>query len=396
MIFSSLSNAFPEKINHLYSARDVILARGEKILDFISGNVNQYGIVYPEAILNEVLQAAVPQARVYRPDSFGQSVTRQAICDYYEAQAVRLRPEEILVTPGTSISYFYCIKLLANNGDEILCPSPSYPLFETIARLSDVQLTSYRLREANGWEIDLDYLESRFTSRTRAIVVISPHNPTGMVASEKQLGSLAEIAQRHQLPIIADEVFSEFLFEIQTLPRPALTPAPLVFTLNGLSKMLALPGMKLGWMAVSGDPTLVKKSMRALEMISDTFLPVNELVQFITPEILKRGAEFLAHYKGWVRQCRDLALDAVSQCPNLKCVPPSGGFYLAARILGAERDEDDWVIDILDQCKVLVHPGYFYEIPPTHFVMTFVQESDSLREGLARLCKLLDWNLKVK
>jgi alanine-synthesizing transaminase len=268
MIFSTLADAFPEKINRLYSARDVAVARGERILDFISGNVSQHGIVYPEQILNDVLLAAVPQMRVYRPDSIGQPATRQAISNYYEAQGVRLKPEEILVTPGTSISYFYCFKLMANGGDEILCPSPCYPLFETIARLCDVQLTFYPLKEAHDWEIDLDYLESRLTSKTRAIVVISPHNPTGKVASEEQLQSLAEIAQRHHLPIIADEVFNEFLFEFQTLPRPAETRAPLVFTLNGLSKMMALPGMKLGWMGVSGDPTLVKKSMHALEMIS--------------------------------------------------------------------------------------------------------------------------------
>src|SRR6185295_18345947 len=118
------------------------------------------------------------------------------------------------------------------------------------------------------------------------IVLISPHNPTGMVANDKQLAGLAEIAARHDLPIISDEVFSEFLFGMDKLPRPAATKAPLVFTLNGFSKMFALPGIKLGWMAVSGDPTLVKKSMAALEMISDTFLPVNEIVQFAVPEIM--------------------------------------------------------------------------------------------------------------
>src|SRR5262249_50894861 len=149
-----------------------------------------------------------------------------------------------------------------------------------IARLAGVYMRQYRLDESRDWAIDLDHLENQITSGTRAIVLISPHNPTGMVASEDQLRSLAEIASRHALPIISDEVFSEFLFGRDVFPRMAATNAPLVFTLNGFSKMFALPGMKISWMAISGNEALVKKSMAALELISDTFLPVNEIAQF--------------------------------------------------------------------------------------------------------------------
>src|SRR5262249_39730748 len=142
-------------------------------------------------------------------------------------------------------------------------------------------------------------------------------------------------ATRHSLPIISDEVFSEFLFGLDHFPRVAATAAPLVFTLNGFSKMFALPGMKIGWMAVSGDDALVKKSVDALELISDTFLPVNEIAQFAAGEIFKKGQEFLGKYKKWVERCRTAALAGLK---NVPFTPPQGGFYIT---VSTARDEED-------------------------------------------------------
>src|SRR5207253_5768035 len=171
------------------------------------------------------------------------------------------------------------------------------------------------------------------TSGTRAIILISPHNPTGMVADQSQLQGLAEIATRHSLPIISDEVFSEFLFDLDAFPRPASTKAPLVFTLNGFSKMFALPGMKIGWMALTGDPELVKKSMAALELISDTFLPVNEIAQFVVPEIFRRGQDFLAQYKNWDSKCRNAALEGLQGIPFVR---QRSGLYITIALATCE------------------------------------------------------------
>jgi alanine-synthesizing transaminase len=389
MRFSSIADAFPPVLNRLYQARDAALRSGRPIIDLISGNVSTAGIHYPEEILKTALLEALPSTRLYQPDSFGQLAARQAISAYYRQAGVNLPCEQILLTPGTSISYLYCFKLLADNGDEILCPRPSYPLFETIARLCQVHLTAYRLVELQGWKIDLDYLESQVTTRTKAIVLISPHNPTGAVAEDAQLEGLAEIASRHGLPIIADEVFGEFLFGLHRLPRPAQTDTPLVFTLNGFSKMLALPGIKLGWLGVSGEPSLVKKSIRTLEMISDTFLPVSEPVQFAVPALLNSGHRFLSDFRRWVGECRDLTVRALSSCRDLALVAPAGGFYLTAQWVGSERDEEQWIIELLNDGGVLVHPGYFYDIPGTHLVMSFVQEQGALQEALLRLTEFL-------
>jgi aspartate/methionine/tyrosine aminotransferase len=363
---------------------------GEAVLDLISGNVNRSGIVFPEPLLRDALEDALADARIYQPDSFGQRVARQAISRYYQKSGMSLPPEQILLSPGTSISYLYCFKLLAESGDEVLCPSPCYPLFETIAKLCNVRLTSYLLREPQSWEIDLDYLESQLTTRTRAIVLISPHNPTGAVADWSQVRGLAEIAARHRVAVIADEVFSDFLFGFDELPRPAQTPAPLVFTLNGISKMLALPGMKLGWIGVSGEAALVQKSMRALEMMADTFLPVNELVQFALPTLLEEAGPFIADYRSRVAGCREFLVKALSQTRNLSLVPPLGGFYATVRWIGPERDEEDLLIALLKQCWILAHPGYFYEMPGTHFVMTFVEELEVLGKAVKRLVEFAD------
>jgi len=390
MFFSSIADAFPQALNRLYRTRDAMRQRGEEVLDLVSGNVNQSGIVFPESLLRAALDEAMPAARIYQPDSFGQLVARQAISDYYERVGLVLPPEQILLTPGTSISYLYCFKLLAESGDEILCPSPSYPLFETIARLCDVRLTSYVLRESRNWEMDLDYLESQLTTRTRAIVLISPHNPTGAVADWSQLRSLAEIAVRHRLAIIADEVFSEFLFGLDELPRPAKTEAPLVFTLNGFSKMLALPGIKMGWIGVKGETALVEKAMRTLEMMSDTFLPVNELVQFAVPMLLREAGDFMGSYRSRVAACRDCAVKVLSGAGNLSLVPPAGGFYASLRWTGPERGEEQLLIDLLKESGILAHPGYFYDMPGTHLVLTFVEELEVLSGAMNKLAGFAD------
>lgn len=385
MFFSPLADAFPRALNRLYRTCNALKQDGEPLIDLISGNVNSAGIVFPEPVLRDAILEALPAAKIYRPDSFGQPTARQAISDYYRQAGLALPPEQIVLSPGTSLSYLYCFKLLAESGDEIVCPRPSYPLFDTIAQLCNIRLASYLLREHRNWEIDLDYLESQLTNRTRAIVLISPHNPTGAVASECQLQGVAEIATRHGVALIADEVFSEFVFGLDRLPRPAQTQAPLVFTLNGFSKMLALPGLKLGWIGVSGEPALVRKALRTLEMMSDTFLPVNEVVQFAVPALLGGAPSFLIRYRRKVAECRELAVSALSHARNLSLVPPAGGFYAPVRWTGSDLDEEQLLVDLLQECRILAHPGYFYEMPGTHFVMTFVDELDRLARALDAL-----------
>ncbi len=383
MQFSQLAEDLGGSTNPLYALRDKLQGQGEIIVDLVRGSVNEHGIVFPPDTLHSILADAMVPARQYRPDSFGQPVAREAIASYYAE--LNFTAEQILLTPGTSLSFLYCFKLLAEVGDEIICPQPSYPLFDYIARICGVDLLHYRLLESRQWSIDLDHLNDQISTRTRAILLISPHNPTGMVADDEQLAGVAEIAQRHNLPIIADEVFSEFLFGIDRLPRPAATEAPLVFTLNGFSKMFALPGMKLGWMAVSGDEALVRKSLQALEMIADTFLPVNEIVQFSVPGVFARGRAFQQSYVAWIAQCHEKAMAGLAglEC-SLDFNRPQGGFYLT---VPTHADEDEVAMALLGEHKILTHPGYYYDIEPNHLVMTIVNDPQTLAESFHNIAR---------
>jgi alanine-synthesizing transaminase len=389
-MFSRIAQKLHGQSNALYKLRDELKAQGNDIRDLISGNINDQGFVYPQNLLEEILIRGSRQCRIYQPDSFGQKSAREAVAEYYQGLGYSLDPQCVLITPGTSLSYWYCFRLLADEGDEILCPCPSYPLFDYIALLSGVKLIPYRLLEARDWAIDLDQLEACVSTRTRALVLISPHNPTGRVASSDEIAGLADVAHRHNLAIISDEVFSEFLIQHKSLPRPLDCGAPLVFTLNGFSKMFALPGMKFGWMAVSGEPGKVRQALRSLEMISDTFLPVNEIAQASAYDIFQYGHSVTKEF-GWrIRQCWELAESYLEQSQLCAYAKPEGGFYVTLRL--NDREEERATEALLQNDHLLVHPGYFYDMAPDHLILSFVQRPEVIQEAIPKLLKALETN----
>ena len=375
-MFSKIASKLHGESNVLYKLRDELNAQGHEIKDLISGNINEQGFLFPQGLLEEILVRGSRQCHVYRPDSFGQLPAREAVSEYYHACGQEIGPGSIVITPGTSISYWYCFKLLADEGDEILCPCPSYPLFDYIALLSGIKLIPYPLQESRNWSIDIDQVEACISTRTRALVLISPHNPTGHVAAPEEIEGLAGIAHRHGLAIISDEVFSEFLFTRDSLPRPAGSGAPLVFTLNGFSKMFALPGIKFGWMAVTGDPEKVREALRALELISDTVLPVNEIVQAAAPEIFRLGREAGMDLAHRVQECWDAAENSLALSSNCSYIRPDGGFYVTLHI--GDLNEERAAEAILRENHLLIHPGYFYDMRPNHLVLCFVQRPETI------------------
>ena len=296
MNFSRTALRFHGRMNPLYRERDDRIARGLRVTDLITGNVTENGLNYPTDLLRDIMSRATSATDVYKPNPLGRREAREAIAVLYRDAGIPVSPNRVILTPGTSVSYAYAFRLFADPGDEILCPRPSYPLFETIADFTGAKITTYRLDEDGGWGIDFHNLDSRITSRTRAIVIISPHNPTGAVGSDSEIRRLAEIARSRRLPILSDEVFGPFSAGGDATPRIASTGAPLVLTMNGFSKMFALPGIKIGWIAVSGDPDLVGATMESLETMSDMFLPVSEAAQFAVPEIIGAGKPFQERY----------------------------------------------------------------------------------------------------
>lgn len=372
--------------NALAAARDEILARGERVVDLVSGNLNAHGLCFPEDALREALDEAGPRAAIYTPDPFGRIEAREAIAAFYRPASVDVSPDRILVTPGTSLSYLYAFSVLAEPGDEVLVPRPSYPLFDEIARIPGVRLVPYWLREREDWRIDLGHLESQVSTRTRAVVLISPHNPTGAVATEAEVAGVAEIARRHDLAVIADEVFSEFLFEGRALARPAaIGGAPLVLTLNGFSKMFSVPGWKIGWIALSGDDDRVAKATWMLAHVADAFLPVNEWAQCAVPGIFARGADFTRRVRDHALHGRDLALGALTLPGVTAIVPPASGLFVTARLVADGLDEETVSLDLLRDERLLVHPGYFYDLPPDHLVLSYAAEEATLVPALNTL-----------
>ncbi|MEK7286766.1 MAG: aminotransferase class I/II-fold pyridoxal phosphate-dependent enzyme [Nitrospirota bacterium] len=391
-MFSKRSGNFGGIPNRLYRRRDALIRSGSPITDLISANVHQHGIAYPKAILKRVTKEAVTAATIYRPDPQGQRVARLAIQKYYETEGIFLPADQIILTPGASISYQYLFQLFANPGDEILCPSPSYPLFEAIAALSDVKIRYYPLVLSSGhlhnrWEISFDDFESRIHAKTRAIVLISPHNPTGAVITTAEMEKICDIARRFSLPIIFDEVFSAFLFNTKTLPRPQPSIAPLIILINGLSKMLALPGVKIGWMGILGDSDRVKKSVRILQKISDTFLPNNEWAQFATPTLFAEGGNFLKQYKAQMEHRKEIAMSVLSHTESLAVNPPEAGFYVVVKIKDPRKNEEKIALALLEQEGILIHPGYFYNLPPGHLVICFVSRPQVLRKCLEKIVR---------
>ncbi|MBN1566951.1 MAG: pyridoxal phosphate-dependent aminotransferase [Acidobacteria bacterium] len=391
-MFSGITERLHGESNDLYRLRDELKKQGLPIQDFISGNINDQGYLFPQDLLEEILVRGLRQCRVYHPDSFGQKFAREAVSEYYRENGLTINTDRILITPGSSLSYWYCFKLLADEGDEILCPCPSYPLFDYIALLSGVKLIPYRLDEARNWSVDADQLEACVSTRTRALVVISPHNPTGHVASAEEIAAIADISRRHDLAIISDEVFSEFLIGRESLPRPAGSDAPLVFTLNGFSKMLALPGIKFGWMAVSGESDRVRKALRSLEFISDTFLPVNEIIQASAPEIFKYGRSVSIDFAKRIRDCWKVAERILASNRQVQFVRPDGGFYVTLRL---KNLDEEWAAEtILRENHVLLHPGYFYDMAPNHLILSFVQQIETIREFLPKLLETLERQMR--
>ncbi len=382
---SPLARAWTETpANPLAAALDRFRAEGRPYLDLITANPQENGLRFSDSILAGALDRALeaPNVRVYQPDPLGQRPAREAIAAWYERRGHLANPGRVLLTPGTGLAYFYAFRLLVQPGGEILVPRPGYPLFDDIAATAGVRLRYYHLhREGDRWRPDLDDLAFQCTPATRLVIVVSPHNPAGTVLSEMELEGLGRLCHERGLSVVFDEVFSEFLAPPLThLPRPQPGQFPLVLTLNGFSKMFSLPGWKAGWIKVDGTANNLGAFLRSLEFLSDTFLPVPEPVQALIPALLEAGEpESRALAREYNRR-RQLALETL----RFPADHPEGGVYLCCR-LPEPLEEEAFCIHALQEHGVLVHPGYYYHLPPGYVVLTCVAEPGRLREGIARL-----------
>jgi alanine-synthesizing transaminase len=359
-------------------------AAGAGYIDLTSSNPTHQGLIFPHEVLHAAADRYWPTRR-YDPDPRGALAAREAIARYYAGRTppLSLAPDDIFITASTSEAYGLLFALLAEPGDNVLAPVVSYPLFEYLAAIYHVNLRSYALDEARGWRIDPASLHAQADELTRAVLLVSPHNPTGMVV-RAALPALAALGR----PVICDEVFAEFTYWApETPPLGALHPDLPIFHLNGISKMFALPDLKLGWIALN-EPAAERYGAR-LELLNDTFLGANALTQAMLPTVFAEGMAFVAEMRARIRGNLDLALARLARAPRIRVQPPDGGYYLFPEVLGWD-DEDELVLRLLDHC-VLAHPGYFYGYERgAHLMISCLTEPARLAEGLDRLLEAID------
>ncbi|MEI7634786.1 MAG: pyridoxal phosphate-dependent aminotransferase [bacterium] len=360
-------------------------ARGLPLTDLITANPQLHDFEFEPELLRDALARAALAARHYEPDPLGQTRARESVAAYHGGS---ISPGRIVITPGTSMSYWYAFRLLANPGDNILCPSPTYPLFDDIARLAHVNVRRYHMRrDAGRWAIDPDEIAFQCMPRTRAIVMVSPHNPTGSIAGSDELAAVARIARERGIAFIFDEVFREFAHGGAVVPRPAQFGAPLAVTLNGFSKMFSLPGLKAGWMAVEGEPDLCGRFIEAAACMSDTFLPVSEITQTAMPAIIALGGVETRRFSAL---CSGRMTDLVQQWNRhgIQTVMPEGGPCMCVPFQEARIESDEEaVIALVREHGILAHPGSFYGLPSPHIVMTCIHRPPWPIDILAEVLK---------
>jgi len=328
---------------------------GSPFLDLTASNPTRCGFAYN----NSQLLAALgdPRALVYDPDPRGMLSAREAVARYYGDCGVAVDPDHVFLTTSTSEAYGYLFRLLADAGDEVLIAQPSYPLFDFLARLEDVLLAPYPLFYDHGWHLDIEALRRRIGPRTRAIALVHPNNPTGHFTKAGERQALEELCAEHGLALIVDEVFLDYAFAGQPARSFASGAHPvLTFVLSGLSKVAGLPQMKAAWIAALGPEPELTRALERLEIIADTFLPMNAPIQCALPSWLANRSAIQNQIR--LRLGENLAaLDRLLASQRMITrLDVEAGWYAILRVPGLAPDED-LAIRLVREHGVSVHPG---------------------------------------
>jgi alanine-synthesizing transaminase len=378
----------PNALSRLLEAKK---ADGVRILDLTESNPTRVGFRYDA---KEILAAlAQPQSMVYEPNPRGLWKARRAIADYYQEQGETIDPDALFLTSGTSEAYTMLFKLLANPGDELLIPQPGYPLLTYLAELESLHYIYYPLRyhEVSGWSIDLDVLEAVITPKTKAVVLVNPNMPTGSYIKRHELAKLNRVCSKHNLALIVDEVFSDFSWaetpdQVKTIVNHSET---LTFVLNGLSKILGLPQVKLAWIVISGNPDLCELAQDRLEMITDLYLSVGIPVQHGADLLLRQRQAMQQQMLSRIADNSAFLKERFARAANARVLNREGGWYAVVRIEDHLSDEQR-VLQLLEQDNTLVHPGYFHDFDQEGFiVVSLLTPLETFRVGVSRIVSRL-------
>lgn len=361
--------------------------RNQPTLDLTCSNPTEALENYPHTAIAEALHAI--ESFRYEPDPAGNARARVAIQRYYADRGIEALPDNMLLTASTSEAYALLFKVFCDPGDEVLVPVPSYPLFEYLANLESVCITNYHLHFDGIWFIDFEHLRHQISPRTRAIVIVNPNNPTGSFLKQRELHTLFEIAAERKLPIISDEVFLDYEFH----PNPERVHTlighndVLSFSLSGLSKSAGMPQMKLGWILMNGPGQEVKIAYERLSLVADTYLSVGTPVQAASLRLFEIGAGIQKDIRGRI-QSNWLLLNRLLKESPVTPLTCEGGWSAIVR-LPATHDEERWWLRILEECEMLVQPGYFFDMASEpYMVVSLLSAPADFEEGISRLHQL--------
>jgi alanine-synthesizing transaminase len=363
---------------------------GKSVLDLTASNPTTCDFQYDDAAIQSALCAN--DAMRYEPEPKGLRSARMAVLEYYRRKnpAALLDSDRFVLTTGTSEAYSFLFRLLCEPGDDIAIAQPSYPLLDFLATIQDVKLRQFPLVYDHGWQIDFHALNHAIGARTRAILVVHPNNPTGNFIGADEAEQLQTICRDSGLALVVDEVFLDYEIEAARSRRKrhgsfVSSTHALTFVLSGLSKIAALPQMKVGWIAASGPRELVRDAMSRLEIISDTYLSLSAPMQHALPVLLGQREKMQRQLAGRI-ETNLAGLDAMlAPQGSVSRLEIEGGWYAVLRVPAMQSDEE-LSIRLLEEHSVLVQPGHFYEFPDEgYLIVSLLTPADPFAEGISRL-----------
>ena len=340
-------------------------AEGRPVVDLTESNPTRAGFSYPPDLLAPLASA---RALRYEPQAFGLECAREAVAADHARRGVTIDPARVVLTASTSEAYTWLFKLLCDPGDTVLVPSPSYPLFEHLTRLEAIRTVPFHLEYHGRWEIDFESMDAA-PPGTRAIIIVSPNNPTGSFVSPRELERLFALCRDRGWVLIADEVFADYPLDTDAPVTDIAARADVqCFTLGGLSKSAGLPQLKLGWIVAGGPHAASAAALAGLELIADSFLSVSTPVQVAAGALLERGAAIRAQIHQRVQTNLSAFRGIATSFPACDVLKTEGGWSAVVRV-PATRTEEQLVVGLLDREGILVHPGYFFDFPREAFVV---------------------------